>query len=172
MENNETTEVLTQFVERLAICGEQDGLPRIAGRLIGFLMVHEGAYSLDDLAESLQASKASVSTNARLLEERGLIVRTSHPGDRRDFYEVAPSPWEWLIADSQRRVLRLATLVEDTIRTLPGDAVVARRRLTEAALFYRFLHDRMEETQVKWQEVLKDAEQNGLLEEPPLAARE
>ena len=153
----------TVFTERLAIAGEQDGLPRIAGRIIGFLFVHEGAYSLDDLAEALQISKASVSTNARMLEDKGIVVRTSSPGDRRDYYEIAHGHWEKFIQNSQRKVKVFLDLVESTLAVMPVEHRRARRRLTEAALFYRFMLGRIAETESAWREVLREAEQSGSL---------
>ena len=167
MDNNNTTveAIRSSFIERLALCGEEDGMPRIAGRLIGFLMVHEGACSLDDLAEALQASKGSVSTNARMLEERGILIRTSSPGDRRDFYEIAPGPWEQFIANARRKVKRFQEVVDDTLKVLPSSQVVARRRLKEASLFYRFLLDRLAEHQLLWAAVLAEAERNGEFDE-------
>src|SRR4051812_6015613 len=68
---------------------ETDGLPRIAGRLFGALLLASEPESLDDLASRLAVSKGSVSVNARLLEQRGLIERVSRPGDRRDFYRAS-----------------------------------------------------------------------------------
>ncbi|HYC31846.1 MAG TPA: MarR family transcriptional regulator [Gemmatimonadales bacterium] len=86
-----TTELATvDFVERLGRMLESDGYPRIAGRLFGALLLASEEASLDDLASALDVSKASVSINARLLEERGIVERVSHPGDRRDFYRVTP----------------------------------------------------------------------------------
>ena len=63
---------------------EADGLPRIAGRIFGLLLISEDALSLDKLASELRVSKASVSTNARMLEHRGVLEQVSRPADRRD----------------------------------------------------------------------------------------
>ncbi len=166
IDSNGTHNAVTSFVEKLAICGEEDGLPRIAGRLIGFLMMHEQAYSLDDLAEALQISKASVSTNARMLEDKGILVRTSSPGDRRDYYEIAPGHFEKFIQNAQRKVQRFHDLVEEALAGLPVSERIPRHRLREARLFYRFLMARLAEHQEKWREVLREAEQNGSLDEP------
>jgi DNA-binding transcriptional regulator GbsR (MarR family) len=38
------------FIERMGLALESDGLPRIAGRIFGLLLVSEDARSLDDLA--------------------------------------------------------------------------------------------------------------------------
>jgi DNA-binding transcriptional regulator GbsR (MarR family) len=160
------TEPITEFVERLGMLCEEDGMPRIAGRIIGFLMLQEGACSLDDLAERLQVSKASISTNARLLEDKGIVVRTSSPGDRRDFYEINDRHWETFIRNAQRKVKRLQTLVEETLSRLPPDHEVPLRRLREAALFYQFLMNQLSEDEVKWRELLAASGRDAMRIEP------
>jgi DNA-binding transcriptional regulator GbsR (MarR family) len=79
---------LDEFVERLAVAMESDGLPRIAGRTFALLLISEAALSLDAIADAIGASKASASVNTRLLEQRGLIERVSLQGDRRDYYQA------------------------------------------------------------------------------------
>ena len=165
MDKDQVEKAKSSYIERLALAGEEDGMPRIAGRLIGYLMMNEGAYSLDEIADALQASKASVSTNARLLEERGILIRTSSPGDRRDFYEITPAPWEMFINNATRKVQKFMDAVEVTLPKLPADDV-ANRRLREARLFYQFMLDRLAEYKVMWQQAVRDAEQNGELDGP------
>jgi DNA-binding transcriptional ArsR family regulator len=79
------------FVESMGLFWESEGLPRIAGRLFGFLIVQSEPCSLDDLAAALGVSKASISTDSRRLEQLGLITRVGKPGDRRDYYVVDPN---------------------------------------------------------------------------------
>jgi DNA-binding transcriptional regulator GbsR (MarR family) len=79
-----------QYVERMGLLWEGEGLPRIAGRVFGFLTLQAEPCTLDDLATALGVSKGSVSTDARRLESLGLIRRVSLPGDRRDYYAVVP----------------------------------------------------------------------------------
>src|SRR3954463_4727582 len=76
------------FVERMGMVLESDGLPRIAGRIFALLLVSPDAHSLDDIAAELRVSKGSVSTNTRLLEQRGMLERVCRPADRRDYYSV------------------------------------------------------------------------------------
>ncbi len=73
------------FVERMGLTWENDGLPRIAGRIFGLLLVTPGSCSLDDLAHSLAVSKGSVSTDALRLEQLCFLVSSSRPCDRRDY---------------------------------------------------------------------------------------
>lgn len=76
------------FIEAAGVRWEAEGFPRIAGRIFGFMFVQEQPASLDELAAALGVSKASVSTDARRLEQVGLLVRVGQPGDRRDFYKM------------------------------------------------------------------------------------
>lgn len=78
------------FIESMGRQFEEDGAPRIAGRLFGFLMLQDDPCSLDDVAEQLQVSKGSASSNARLLEQLGIAERVTRAGDRRDYYQISP----------------------------------------------------------------------------------
>lgn len=62
------------FIEDISLYFEQMGIPRMAGRILGVLLIsNPPEQSIDDLCERLQASKSAVSTSARLLSEMGLI---------------------------------------------------------------------------------------------------
>lgn len=64
------------FVEDISLYFEQMGLPRMAGRVLGVLLICDPpAQSLTDLCERLQASKSSVSTTTRLLTEEVMAYR-------------------------------------------------------------------------------------------------
>ncbi|MFC1900460.1 GbsR/MarR family transcriptional regulator, partial [Chloroflexota bacterium] len=65
------------FAEECGLISEQTGLPRMAGRIFGWLIVAEPPYqSVDQIGKALLASKGSISTSTRLLIQHGLISRT------------------------------------------------------------------------------------------------
>ncbi len=78
----------TAFIERMGLIWENEGFPRIAGRIFGVALISPQACSLDQFAEVLGVSKASVSNDARMLEKFGMIERVGMPGDRRDYYQI------------------------------------------------------------------------------------
>ena len=90
------------FIEDIGLYFEQMGLPRMAGRILGALLISDPpSQSISDLSERLQASKSSISIMARLLVERGLIERVASPVPRRDYYRFKPGGWiiymrQWL----------------------------------------------------------------------------
>ena len=76
-----------QFVEEVGILFEQTGMPRMAGRILGWLSVSDSPHqTTSDLAEALMASKGSISTMTRFLIRIGLIERISPLGQRRDYF--------------------------------------------------------------------------------------
>jgi DNA-binding MarR family transcriptional regulator len=121
-----TYRALLDFVERIGLDWESEGLPRIAGRILGLLLVTPGACSLDDLADSLGVSKASVSTDARRLEQLGFLERASFAGDRRDYYRVAPDLGVRTLEIRLARLRQVRRLLSEAPRAATTPEVVAR----------------------------------------------
>lgn len=140
----------TGFIEKFCVIAEQDGFPRIAGRIMGFLLLHEGPYTLDELADELQISKTSASTNARLLEQHGVIERVVKTGDRRDFYRLAENHWERMFDVIRKRMHRFQAVVDETMNALPADETYARKRLLETQHFHTFMLEHIETRIEEW----------------------
>jgi DNA-binding transcriptional regulator GbsR (MarR family) len=102
---------IERFVEKMGLLFEADGNSRTAGRLLGLLMLSPRPYSLDELAELLKVSKASISTNARALERYGTIERSTRVGDRRDYYQVADTMPLHLTARRVEHLTRIRDLM-------------------------------------------------------------
>lgn len=119
------------FVERLARLLEEDGGPRIAGRMMGLCLLTPDAMTLEEMADRLRVSKASVSTNARLLEHAGMLERTSRPGDRRDFYRVRDDAFAHLVARKVAWFRALGEAVDEGARTPEAVHPDVRRRLRD-----------------------------------------
>lgn len=77
------------LIEKLGIHFEQHALPRIAGRIFGLLLISAEPMSLDQIAERLRVSRASVSVDARRLANMGMIEQSALPGDRRKYYRIS-----------------------------------------------------------------------------------
>lgn len=125
------------FVERMGLFFEDDGHPRIAGRMFAFLLLSSEPCSLDDLAEQLQVSKASVSTNARLLEAWGAVERVARPGDRRDYYQTADDIHVRMLERRLDRIQSMRELVQEGRQAISGlePSVAERMRV------YQVIHE-------------------------------
>jgi DNA-binding transcriptional regulator GbsR (MarR family) len=77
------------FIEEVGVVFEQTGLPRMVGRLFGWLLISDPPYqSPGELAVVLQASKGSISTSVRLMTQLGFIERHVIPGSRHDHFKL------------------------------------------------------------------------------------
>jgi DNA-binding transcriptional ArsR family regulator len=117
-----------RYVERMGLLWEAEGLPRIAGRMLGLLALQSDAASLDDIAAALGVSKASVSADARQLERLALVERVSRPGDRRDYYAIAPDMPARVVSLKLGELQQLQDALADA-RALPGTDGVVHARL-------------------------------------------
>jgi DNA-binding transcriptional ArsR family regulator len=123
-----------RFIEQMGIMTEDEGFPRIAGRIFGYLLLERSERSLDEMAEELGVSRASVSTDARRLTQMGLLERRSRPGDRRDYYMMAPSGVRRML-ESRIQVIRRFHELLASAQAIPGIApdVVARLKSWDEA---------------------------------------
>jgi DNA-binding MarR family transcriptional regulator len=134
-------EATQEFVESLGRHFEEEGAPRIAGRLFALLMLQEEPCSLDEIAALLQASKGSASTNARLLERVGIAERVTRPGDRRDYYQVSENMGERMLELATQRLKVMTERLRRGADTLPLTPRV-RARFAESIRF----HEKARET--------------------------
>jgi DNA-binding transcriptional regulator GbsR (MarR family) len=106
-----------KLIEDFGLYFEQYGLPRILGRIYGLLMItDEAVLGLDAMAEQLNISKASASTTARQLQAFTLIEKVSLPGDRRDYYRVAPDAHAKYLRTTLEKSLQFSSLIESAAR--------------------------------------------------------
>ncbi len=119
----------TAFVDRMGIAAETDGMSPIAGRLYALLLLSQEPRSLDELADALGVSKASVSTDARRLLERGIVGRVAKTGDRRDYYELTPDFFARIIDARISRWRRMQVLANDLREQANSLPTAVRQRI-------------------------------------------
>ena len=142
----------SRFTDRVASLFEHDGLPPIAGRIFALLLLSEEARSLDQLSDELGVSKASASTNTRLLARFGLIEPVRRPGSRRDYYRTVDDLFERSMAVRLDRWREFTDVIGEG-RTLPLATPEVRERLEryEGALSY--MADAIGRAMVRWRAV-------------------
>lgn len=86
--SNEWLVARRKFVEGGGHTTQSFGLGRILGQIYALLYLSSKPMCLDDIAQELGVSKASVSTTVRQLERWTAVKRIWVKGDRRDFYEA------------------------------------------------------------------------------------
>src|SRR5690349_7411850 len=113
----------------MAVLLEADGMPRVAGRMFAYLLMSPEPCSLDDLARFLRVSKASISINARLLEEKGVVERIGRQSDRRDYYQISDDILERTLEQRINRWRRFHDAVANARQTCVIKHAGVRTRL-------------------------------------------
>ncbi|CAN5706320.1 hypothetical protein BH24GEM1_BH24GEM1_15040 [soil metagenome] len=140
----------SRFTDRLAMLFEHDGQPPIAGRVFGLLLLTDDALSLDEMADSLGVSKASASTNARLLAQLGVVEQVHRPGSRRDYYRMAPDLFERSMAQRMARWQRFTDVIGEGRRTLPLKSSEVRERLERYESAFSYMADAIGRALAQW----------------------
>ncbi len=128
---------IDQFIEQKGMEYQAEGLPRIAGRLVGLMLIEEGPFSFSSLAERLKVSRGSISTNTRLLENLGLIDRVSKPGERGDYFQLSASPFCNLLEGINARIRKALANTSQARSSLPNSLKSSHARLGKLEDFYR-----------------------------------
>ncbi len=154
--DNEPQLEIKNFVEDVGIFFEQSGLPRMAGRILGWLLICDTPQqSTSELVEALKASKGSISTTTRLLIRIGLIERFSLPGIRHDYFRIKPGVWHHLIKESQVQTTAMRQLAERGLGLLKNKPPLNRRRLEEMRDVYTFFEREFPALLERWEQERK-----------------
>lgn len=141
-----------QFVEDVGLLLERRGHPRMAGRILGWLLISDPPHqSIDELAETLDASKASISTMTRLLIQMDLLERIGLPGERRDYFRIKPGAWAELMRETMEEILMARRLTERGLELLEGKPAELKQRLKEARAMYAFFEEEFPTLLERWE---------------------
>ncbi|MBI1297384.1 MarR family transcriptional regulator [bacterium] len=128
------------YVEEFGLFWEQMGLPRMTGRILGWLLICDPPeQTMTDLTEVLQASKSSISTGTRMLIQFGFIERISLPGERKDYYRLLPHLWTRVLAAKQGQLTDFLQLAQRGLALLSETDAQRRERLEEMHDLYAFM---------------------------------
>lgn len=139
----------SRFIEKVGQHFESEGMSRIGGRILGYMLLQRDPRSLDEIADALHVSKASISSNTRFLEGYGLLERVTLPGDRRDYYELGDMHQRVL----ERRVKWLRSTVQllsDGCSTEHGRDPQVQRRLADMRQFFEHMIEAIAGIQERW----------------------
>ncbi len=128
-----------RLAEDFGLLFESWGLPRMAGRIFGWLLVCDPPHqSANDLYEAIDASKGSISTAMRLLEPASMVEKFTLPGERSTYYRVRDRWWTEVIGRQVEGMEVFIRTAEKGLEMLAGEKREVRRRLVELKDAYSF----------------------------------
>jgi DNA-binding transcriptional regulator GbsR (MarR family) len=141
------------YVEDWGLLFERSGLPRIAGRIWGWLLICEPAHqSPEELADILKISRGSVSTNARLLEHSGLVEQAAVPGSRRRYIRIRQDPYESLMQQKLDATIQWRELAERGLSVARREETHVPPRLEEMRAFHAFIESEQRALMRRWRD--------------------
>ena len=150
MSQEPSQEAVSQFVERFAGVLANSGVPSMSARVMGRMLVSPtGTMTASELAESLQISQPAVSGAVRQLLQVGFISRERLPGSRKDHYRIRDDVFAAIL---ERRNNALGEW-ESSVRSgaaLFGPGTPVGERLSEAADFFAFIRDDLDQMLKNW----------------------
>ncbi len=142
-----------EFVEEVGIVFEQTGLPRMAGRILGCLLIAEPSHqSMEQLTRALMASKGSVSSMTRMLVHMRLIERITLPGVRHTYFRLCPDAWQHMIRRGLVDEIRMVRQLAERGLDLLGEETLTRGWLEEMRDVYTFLEEEFPALLARWEE--------------------
>lgn len=134
------------FIEKIGVIAQSEGLPRIAGRVLAMLLYDGERVSFGQLADALKVSRGSISSSVRLLESQQLIKRVAKPGDRQDYFQVVDNAFANMVEASAKRVRRAAADIEESLKAIPASQKGPRQRVADYAAYYRAMGEGLDTT--------------------------
>jgi DNA-binding transcriptional regulator GbsR (MarR family) len=131
---------MKQFIEDVGILYGDMGLPRMAGRIFGWLLLCEPPHqSAEQLATIVAASKGSISSMTRLLIQMGMVEKVGIPRSRGTYYRIRSGSWLELIRNNLTNMTAMRKLADKGLKLMAGRDSGSRRRLQELRDFHAFL---------------------------------
>jgi DNA-binding transcriptional regulator GbsR (MarR family) len=133
------TQLLAWAEQVATFFAEHYGLPPITGRVLGWLMICDPPeQSAGEIADAIGASRASLTTNMRLLIASGLVRRLTRSGGRTSYYRIDDGMWDAVI---RRRIASMASfsrITQDGMK-LVGANTARASRLRAAHDFFEWM---------------------------------
>lgn len=143
----------SQFIEDSGIKFELIGLPRMAGRILGYLMVSTPMHqSTQQIGEALSASKGSISTNTRLLLQYRLIEKKSLPAERITYFQVTQNAYSELIRIHMHEITLLKDLAQEGLRLVEDNPEEEQTRIQKLQSIYTFFESEYPALVNQWED--------------------
>lgn len=141
-----------RLIEESGLLFEMEGVPRMAGRIIGFLLLSESSLvSSAELAEALQVTKGAISTTSRLLIQMELIERVSLMGDRRDYFRLRGRPWFHSFKRELYIISAYRQMAEQGLRLMENYDPDRKEALQEMSDLYTFIEQEFSVLIERWE---------------------
>jgi len=143
------TPELHRFIRHMGGYFEGSGVPPIGGLILGLLMVAHEPLSAEDIASSLKVSRASLSTNFKILAATGLVEKITNRADRTAYYVFPETALDQAMVLAIQRTMSFKRIIDEGLAAV-SEKDIARRRLLDADEYARLVMDSYEKMLAEW----------------------
>jgi len=112
-QSRETELARRRFIEDVGLLFEEMGQPRMAGKILGSLLIcHPPYLSATELIEVTGGSKASISTMTRMLVQVGFLEKVGIPGKKKIYFRIKEGSFSELLKDRLSIIKAMVTFAE------------------------------------------------------------
>ena len=148
------------FAEEFSLVWQLTGIPRMDGRILGYLMVTPEPYlSSATLCDVLKMSPGAVSTSTRRMVEAGFIRRHAIPGDRNHYFVASDDPWGSYLASESPSFVRTRDVLDRELARIPAEDTSARRRVQNGRNYMEWIERAHKSILLEWEKY--NREHNG-----------
>ncbi len=141
-------------VERMGVFFEQAGLTPMTGRVFAYLLLAEPPHKdFYEIQEFMNASKSSISTALKFLQNDGVVEYITFSGDRRRYFRINPDRWYVRLKERFRQLTEMQALIASVLEERQSgkyDDFNAELHRLEA--FHAYLADGIEQLIEKWEQ--------------------
>jgi DNA-binding transcriptional regulator GbsR (MarR family) len=146
---------LQEYVEEIGLYFAGVGLPRMPGRVLGWLLVCDPPHqSADELAAALAVSSGSISMAVQMLVRAGAVERYAKSGSRRIYYRLRPGFWLHEAEEKARQAAEWRKLADrglEMLDQLDEDCAGDRsQRIRQMRDMYAFLEVEYARIDARW----------------------
>ncbi len=143
----------SEFADALGTYMEVTGQPRLAGRLMGWLLVCDPPeQSALELATSLGVSRSAVSAVTQHATRMGVLERVAVPGTREVHYRIAEDAWAQVARGNIPLMQSVRRAADRALESLSSREPGKNRRLAEMRDMYAFIEREIPVLLERWEE--------------------
>lgn len=140
------------FIEEVGTLFELFSFPRMAGKILGWLLVCVPPYqTANELIAAVGGSKGSISSMTRLLMHVGLVERIGRPGMRGSNFQVKKDSWVELLKNRFSFIKAMRELADKGLALMNDEETKYRLRLQEIRDLHAFLEDEVPALFERWE---------------------
>lgn len=150
--DRQSTAALQRFIDEVGLYSERAGLPLLAGRILGWLLVADPPLQpLTTVAAGLGTSRGIIRLAAQPLIHLGIVEIVNPPGDENEYLRLSVAGWSRMVAHQLSEVAAFGALAEHGLVLLEDATPNRRERLVHVRNLYASLERALPELLARWE---------------------